>query len=148
MRHVARMALMVAIAVAALWAVSGNRGYSQADNPNAAPNPYKMQDNWLQLPEGRQLGGAIKVQVDHSDGKSIWVFDRCSTNSCTPIQKFDSNGKFVRGFGANMFVQPHGFYVDNGGNVWAADNGIRNGKGAVVVKFSPDGQVLTRRGHP
>ena len=30
MRHVARMALMVGIAVAALWAVSGNRGHSQA----------------------------------------------------------------------------------------------------------------------
>ena len=122
MRHVTRMALMVGVAVAALWAVSGDRGYGQADDPNAAPNPYKMQDNWLQLPEGRKLGAAIKVQVDHSDGKSIWVFDRCSTNSCensmiAPIQKFDSNGKFVRAFGANMFVQPHGFYVDNDGNV-------------------------------
>jgi hypothetical protein len=36
-----------------------------------------------------------------------------------------------------MFVQPHGFFVDYEGNVWAADNGIRNGKGGVVVKFSP-----------
>ena len=71
-----------------------------AADPNAAPNPYKMQDNWLQLPEGRKLGQAIKVQVDHSDGKSIWVFDRCSSNGCNPIQKFDSNGKFVRAFGA------------------------------------------------
>jgi sugar lactone lactonase YvrE len=107
-----------------------------------------MQDNWLQLPAGRQLGGAIKVQVDHSDGKSIWVFDRCSSNGCNPIQKFDATGKFVRGFGANMFVQPHGFYVDNEGNVWAADNGIRNGKGGVVVKFSPEGQVLMTLGKP
>ena len=39
------------------------------------------------------------------------------------------------------------FYVDNGGNVWAADNGIRNGKGGVVVKFSPEGQVLMTLGH-
>ena len=87
--------------------------------------------------QGRKLGGAIKVQVDHSDGKSIWVFDRCSENCCNPIQKFDSNGKFVRGFGANMFVQPHGFYVDNEGNVWAADNGIRNGKGASSLSSAP-----------
>jgi hypothetical protein len=89
----------------------------------------------------------IKVQVDRSDGKSIWVFDRCSSNGCNPIQKFDATGKFVRGFGANMFVQPHGFYVDIEGNVWAADNGIRNGKGGVVVKFSPEGQVLMTLGH-
>ena len=92
----------------------------------------KMQDTWLQLPEGRKLGAAIKVQVDHSDGESIWVFDRCSSNSCAnstipPIQKFDSNGKFVRAFGANMFIQLHGLYVDYDGNVWAADNGVRNG---------------------
>ena len=116
MKHVTRMALMVGVAVGA-WAVSSDRGNTQAAaDPNAAPNPYKMQDNWLQLPAGRQLGGAIKVQVDHSDGKSIWVFDRCSSNGCNPIQKFDATGKFVRGFGANMFVQPHGFYVDNEGN--------------------------------
>ncbi len=153
MRHVARMALIVGVAVAALWAVSGDRGYSQAADPNAAPNPYKMQDNWLQLPEGRKLGQAIKVQVDHSDGKSMWVFDRCSANSCdnstvAPIMKFDSTGKFVRAFGANMFVQPHGFYVDNEGNAWAADNGVLNGKGAIVVKFSPTGQVLMTLGKP
>jgi sugar lactone lactonase YvrE len=147
------MDLMVGIAVAALWAVSGDRGYGQADNPNAAPNPYKVQDNWLQLPEGRKLGQAIKVQVDHSDGKSMWVFDRCAGNSCAnstlaPIMKFDSSGKFVRAFGANMFVGPHGFYVDNEGNVWAADNGILNGKGGIVVKFSPTGQVLMTLGKP
>ena len=133
MRHVMRMALMIGVA-AGVWAISSDRGYTQAAaDPNAAPNPYKMQDNWLQLPQGRQLGGAIKVQVDHSDGKSIWVFDRCTQNGCNPIQKFDANGKFVTGFGANMFNQPHGFYVDYEGNVWATDNGIRNGKGGVVV---------------
>jgi hypothetical protein len=151
MKHVMRMALMVGIAAGALWAASADRGYTQAADPNAAPNPYKMGD-WLQLPEGRKLGAAIKVQVDHSDGKSIWVFDRCSGNSCgdstvAPIMKFDSNGKFVRAFGANMFVQPHGLYVDNDGNVWVADNGILNGKGGIVVKFSPTGQVLMTLGH-
>src|SRR3954467_173467 len=125
MKHVMRMALMAGIAAGA-WAVSSTNGYTQADS-NTAPNPYKMQDNWLQLPAGRQLGGAIKVQVDHTDGKSIWVFDRCSSSGCNPIQKFDTSGKFVLGFGANMFNQPHGFYVDNEGNVWAADNGARNG---------------------
>jgi NHL repeat len=153
MRHVTRMAFMVGVAVAALWAVSGDRGYGQAADPNAAPNPYKMQDNWLQLPEGRKLGAAIKVQVDHSDGKSIWVFDRCGGNACdkstlAPIMKFDANGKFVQAIGANLFVQPHGLYVDKEGNVYAADNGILNGKGAIVVKFSPTGQVLMTLGKP
>jgi len=101
----------------------------------------------------RAKAASFKVQVDHSDGKSIWVFDRCAGNSCAnsmlaPIMKFDSSGKFVRAFGANMFVQPHGLYVDNDGNVWAADNGFLNGKGAIVVKFSPDDQVLMTLGKP
>jgi sugar lactone lactonase YvrE len=65
-----------------------------------------------------------------------------------PILKFDSNGKFVRAFGANIFIQPHGLYVDNDGNVWATDNGVLNGKGAIVVKFSPTGQVLMTLGKP
>src|SRR5580698_10124484 len=104
MKHVMRMALMVGVVVGA-WGLASERSYAQAGDPNAAPDPYKMQDNWLQLPQGRQLGAAIKVQVDHSDGKSIWVFDRCSSNGCSnsmvpPIQKFDASGKFVRAFGA------------------------------------------------
>jgi sugar lactone lactonase YvrE len=151
MKHVVRMALMIGVAAGALWAVSGDRGYTQANDANAAPNPYKMQDNWAQLTDGRKFGAAIKVQVDHSDGTSMWVFDRCGSTTCLnsmipPIQKFDASGKFVRSFGANLFVQPHGFYVDKDGNVWASDQVAKNGKGGVVVKFSPQGQVLMTLG--
>jgi streptogramin lyase len=32
--------------------------------------------------------------------------------------------------------------------VWATDNGVLNGKGAIVVKFSPTGQVLMTLGKP
>ena len=39
MKHVTRMVLMVGVAVGALWAVSGDRGYTQTADPNAAPNP-------------------------------------------------------------------------------------------------------------
>ena len=153
MKHAIRLTLMVGVAAGALMMVWGNWGYAQGTDPNAAPNPYKMQENWAQLTDGRKFGQAIKVQVDHSDGKSIWVFDRCSSNDCSnsmipPIQKFDPGGKFVTAFGANMFNQPHGFYVDSQGNVWVADERAKNGKGAVVVKFSPRGQVLMTLGKP
>ena len=153
MKHAIRLTLMAGIAAGALTMVSGDRGYAQGADPNAAPNPYKMQDSWAQLTDGRKFGAAIKVQVDHSDGKSIWVFDRCGTNDCgnsmvPPIQKFDASGKLIRAFGANMFNQPHGFYVDKDGNVWVADERAKNGKGAVVVKFSPQGQVLMTLGKP
>src|SRR5262249_14554881 len=77
MSHAFRATVMIAAAAGALSGMACERLYAQGADPNAAPNPYKMQENWAQLPEGRKFGAAIKVQVDHSDGKSIWVFDRC-----------------------------------------------------------------------
>src|SRR5258708_35293583 len=76
-----------------------------------------MREKWAQVAGGRKLGEAIKVQIDHSDGKSIWVFDRCGATECTnstlaPMEKFDSSGKFQKAIGAGMFAVPHGFYVD------------------------------------
>ncbi|HMA75278.1 MAG TPA: peptidyl-alpha-hydroxyglycine alpha-amidating lyase family protein [Xanthobacteraceae bacterium] len=153
MKHAIRLTLMIGVAAGALMMVWGNWGHAQGTDPNAAPNPYKLQENWAQLTDGRKFGQAIKVQVDHSDGKSIWVFDRCASNDCSnsmipPIQKFDPGGKFVRAFAGGMFNFPHGFYVDGEGNVWASDERGKNGKGAVLVKFSPQGQVLMTLGKP
>src|SRR5215471_9016244 len=76
--------------------------------------------------------------VDHSDGKSIWVFDRCGATECTnstlaPMEKFDSSGKFQKAIGADKFAVPHGFYVDREGNVWGGDQIARNGKGADLI---------------
>ena len=43
------------VTAGALVAVSGNELCAQAADPNAAPNPYKMQDNWAQLPGGPEI---------------------------------------------------------------------------------------------
>ena len=153
MSHAFRATVMVAAAASALSGIAGERLYAQGADPNAAPNPYKMQENWAQLPEGRKFGAAIKVQVDHSDGKSIWVFDRCGATECTnstlaPMEKFDSSGKFQKAIGADKFAVPHGFYVDREGNMWGGDQIARNGKGADLIKFAPDGKVLMILGKP
>ena len=47
-----------------------------------------------------------------------------------------------------MFVFPHGIAVDKDRNVYVADADGKNGKGHVVVKFSPDGKVLMTLGKP
>src|ERR1700747_112356 len=122
MKPAIRAILMIGVAAVAV-ALTDNGLYAQGTDPNAAPNPYKREEKWTHLPEGRKFGAAIKVQVDHSDGKSIWVFDRCGSTECTnstipPIEKFDSSGTFQRAFGAGMFAVPHGLYVDGDGNVW------------------------------
>jgi sugar lactone lactonase YvrE len=145
--------MIVGLAAGALLATGGDRLHAQTTDPNGAPNPYKVEDHWLQMPAGRKIGQAIKVQVDHSDGKSIWVFDRCGANECTdstlaPIEKFDSSGAFKAALGAGLFATPHAFYVDRDGNVWAGDQVAKNGKGADLIKFSPDGKVLMTLGKP
>ena len=115
------------------------------------PNPYAVGIKFGQLSEGRQWGGVIAVTPDR-DGKSIWAFERCGgncLNSDLPaVLEFDSNGKLVRSFGAAMFVFPHGIAVDKDDNVYVADANGKNGKGDVVVKFSPEGKVLMTLGHP
>jgi DNA-binding beta-propeller fold protein YncE len=121
-------------------------------DPNGAPNPYRLDTNWLKIPEGRKIGQVTGVDID-PDGKSIWVFDRCGVKDCVnsplnPIGKFDAGGNFVTGFGRGLFNHPHGFYVDRAGNVWATDNTGGDGKGHVVIKFSPAGKVLLTLGTP
>ena len=54
MSQAIRATVMIGVA-GALMAMSGNRLYAQGADPNAAPNPYKMQENWAQLPEGRPV---------------------------------------------------------------------------------------------
>jgi len=119
-------------------------------DPNGAPNPYRLDANWLKAPDGRKIGQVTGVDID-PDGKSVWVFDRCGVKDCAnspldPIAKFDASGKFVAGFGRGLFNHPHGFYVDREGNVWTTDNTGGNGKGHQVIKFSPQGKVLLTLG--
>ena len=145
--------LMIGLAAGALLATGGHPLQAQGYDANGAPNPYKVQDNWLQLPADRKIGQAIKVQVDHSDGKSIWVFDRCGGKECSdstlaPIEKFDSSGAFQTALGRSLFATPHGFYVDREGNVWAGDQIAKNGRGADLIKFGHDGKVAMVLGRP
>ena len=69
--------------------VIGVGGVSQAqekaqekNDPNAAPNPYRMEEISVQLPNGRKLGVPIGVEVDHSDGRTLWIFERCGGDTC------------------------------------------------------------------
>jgi streptogramin lyase len=146
------MKLALGFAVLAALAVSGERSYSQgAPDPNAAPNPYALDEGWAKLPEGRKFGAFFGLSIDR-DGKSLWAFDRCeTTNFCadsnlSPIFKFDQSGKVLSNFGAGIFAAPHGLYADRDGNVWATDFQTKEGKGQQVTKFSPDGKVLMTLG--
>jgi hypothetical protein len=117
--------------------------------PNSQPNPYRTIENWAKLADGRILGSTSAIDVGH-DG-SIWVAERCGANTCTgsslaPVLRFDAYGKLLRSFGANLFVFPHGIFVDTESNVWITDAQGKDGKGHQVIKFSPEGKVLMTLG--
>ena len=117
----------------------------------AQPNPYKVVEGWPTLPAGRTWGAVGAVDIDRNG--TVWVFERCGGTSCAdskldPILAFDQSGKLIRSFGAGMFVFPHGLGLDRDGNVYVTDADGKNGKGHVMVKFSPEGKVLMTLGKP
>jgi streptogramin lyase len=139
-----RTGYAVAAAIAATIMMSGA-------GAQTLPNPYRAVEDWAKLPDGRTWGSTSAVDVDH-DG-NVWVAERCGANTCAgsniaPIVKLDPSGRPLKSFGAGMFVFPHGFHIDRDGNVWVTDAQGKDGKGHIVVKFSPEGKVLLTLGKP
>lgn len=125
---------------------------------NSLPDPYRAVDGWARLPAGRTWGSLSAVAVDR-DGVSIWVAERCGSNSClnsplAPVMKFDSSGALVASFGAGLLLSPHGIDVDRNGNVWVTDCACTGAsvqahdstRGHQVLKFSPSGTLLLSLG--
>lgn len=107
---------------------------------NELPNPFRPLEGWAQMPSGMEWGQVISAYPDAKG--NVWLFHRKDP----PILEFDKSGKFVKSFGAGMFVQPHGLSVDRDGNIWTTDQNGKDGKGQQAIKFSPDGKVLMRLG--
>ncbi len=121
-----------------------------------APNPYADAGQWGELPDGREWG-AVSAIYPSPDGQTIWVAERCAANTCAnsdldPILQFDLEGNLLQSFGSGMVLWPHGIYVDDDGNVWIADAAYigvtptAEGRGHVILKFSPDGELLMTMG--
>ena len=120
------------LAILTMLALTPVMAGAQSDQPtNDAPNPYNTVSNYFKLPEGRTWGSTSAVDID-KDGRSIWVAERCGTNSCLDratgkmsdlptVLKFDASGKLVKSFGAGLLIFPHGIYVDKDGNLWVTD---------------------------
>ncbi|MGE3510658.1 MAG: hypothetical protein AB7N65_17430, partial [Vicinamibacterales bacterium] len=154
---------LVSASLSAQRGASGPPEHAKVTPVNNLPNPYETVRNFGSLPNGRKWGSVSAIHVD-IDGKSIWVGDRCGTNSCAgsdvdPIVKLDPSGKVVKMFGAGQIIWPHGMDVDKQGNVWVADARSATadelkkfpnaaGKGHTVMKFSPDGKLLMTLGTP
>ncbi len=150
-------AAVALLAVVAVMAGSGGTASAQTVATNDQPNPYRTIENHAKMPAGRTWGSTSAVDID-PDGRSIWVAERCGSNTCAgsdldPILKFDASGNLVTSFGAGTLIFPHGIHVDSDGNIWVTDaqgpnerNPATAGKGHQVIKFSPEGRVLLTLG--
>jgi DNA-binding beta-propeller fold protein YncE len=128
--------------LAFLTAVAAGMVCAQTDPKatNDLPNPFHPVEGWAHLPSNIEWGQVISVMPDPHG--NVWVFHRKEP----PILEFDRSGKFVKSFGAGMFVTPHGLTVDHEGNIWVTDQDAKDGKGSQAIKFSPDGKVLMTLG--
>jgi len=163
-----RLRALNVLSLNALLVVSAcsSEGRASADGAEASgdlPNPYMTHRNWGMLPEGRAWGRVSGVYVDPA-GETLWVFERCGGDDCIAsdvptVLRFRTDGTLLTTFGADMFVRPHGMYVDGEGNVWVTDGRAAREaeiaeapdaarKGNQVVKFSPEGEVLMVLGTP
>lgn len=130
----------------------------------ALPNPYRLVEDWAQLPDGREMGAVGKVTVGPT-GEFIWALIRCDAgpeifgwecldSDLDVVFKFNQDGTVAESFGGGLFIWPHGLDVDNDGNVWvtdaANDNRVPEGgeRGHRVIKFSPTGEILMVLGTP
>jgi streptogramin lyase len=91
----------------------------------------------LTLPDGVTIGAAASVAFD-SRGH-LFVLNR----GPQPLAEFDADGRFIRAFGDGLFRRSHGLRIDRDGNIWATDVSAH-----VVLKLSPQGQVLMTLGTP
>lgn len=136
-----------------------NSVVAQLEPINDRPNPYSSVDGWAKLPGDRTWGSTAGVDID-PDGRHLWAIDRCGSNSCAgsnldPIVKIDPNGNVVTAIGGGLMLFPHGLHVDRDGNIWVTDgqgpdpaNPATAGKGHVVYKLSPEGELLMTLGQP
>ncbi len=130
-------------------------------------NPYRLVDDWPQLPSsmnGGEFGETIGVDRD-SEGH-IWVLHRCfailpagaatcvGRDTVPPVLKFDASGQLLDSWGAGRMAFPHGFHIDHDGNIWATDANSQaevlglsaRGRGHQVFKFSASGELLLTLG--
>ena len=71
MWHAKQMIYVLGSTIMAVIAMSAESGIAQRDpDPNAAPNPYRVDEGWAKLPQARTWGAAIGVDIAR-DGKSV-----------------------------------------------------------------------------
>ena len=128
------MLAVSACIIAALGALA-HAQQGQYPKPTELANPYRLVKGWPTLPASMNSGHwgeVIRVSIDRFG--NIWVFHRCfnivppGSATCIgrgdanpPILEFDRSGELLKSFGVGLFAYPHGFTIDDDGNLWASE---------------------------
>jgi sugar lactone lactonase YvrE len=92
---------------------------------------YVVDAKWPARPTDFRWGHVPGIAVDAKD--NVYVFTRANP----PVQVYDANGKYLRGWGEKTIGSAHHIKIDHEGNVWVADIGNH-----VVEKYTPEGKLL------
>ena len=118
------------------------RDQTQISPTNSLPNPYERVYPWGELPTGLYDERASFIGAEQGPDGNIYLLGRCLQNSCTgrpepPVLKLDPSGRLLKSWGSGMMDFPHGFDMDDDGNLWASDQ-----RGHQVFKWDPEGELL------
>ena len=111
-----------------------------AQNPGFAKEPviveYDVDPAWPHHPDHVSKKGWVSgLAVDDQD--QVWFFKK----GPDPVQVYTADGKFVRTWGKDNFVNPHQLRIDHAGNIWVTDFGLH-----IVQKYTPEGKLLMTLG--
>jgi DNA-binding beta-propeller fold protein YncE len=104
-----------------------------AQLPTAPTLPYRVDENWPQLPAGYNFGECSGVDVDPQG--NVWVFNR----GRWPMMEFSRGGQLLQAWTKDTLavLSSHGVRVGPDGNLWCTDVA-----GNCIVKVSPRGRIL------
>lgn len=97
---------------------------------------YKELSTWEQLPNDREFGEVVDIDVDGQD--RVYIFSRGDH----PLMIFEQDGRFVRSWGGGLFTRPHGITIDRDGILHCVDD-----DGHWIGRFTAEGALLSSLGN-
>ena len=92
---------------------------------------YEVAVNWERQPPGYRWREVAAVATDSKD--NVYVFNRGDH----PMMVFDKDGNFIKSWGEEIFVRPHGVTVGPDDTLYCTDDGDHT-----VRQCTLDGDVL------
>ena len=126
----------LALGLGLLLALAVARGADEPKYPRVnVATGYVVDPSWPQKPMTAKWDAVSGIAVDAHD--QVYVF----TRGTPPVQVYDPQGQFIRGWGEDTIKSAHHIKIDGAGNVWVADIGYHT-----VQKYTPEGKLLQTLG--